>query len=322
VPFPVQVLAESVVSDGLGHRHVTGYRYRDGWYAPDTREFRGFAQVVRTELGDASEATAVAVHGFDLGHAAECRKGSLLSLEARTETGALLVRDTYAYATRTALTGLDGRAVVWAERTKHEAEHWEGAAAPVATREEWTHDDYGNVLVHSEWGIVEGSNALAGHDERVTTTGYLNDADRWLLGRAFHTLVADVVGLRIGESYTYYDGEPFKGLGLGQLGAAGAPTRSASWVAGDHFADTERLQRDAYGLVTATSVRLGRGGRSTTTPRHTRSPWQSAPSTGTAASSPSAPTTTSRRGRSFATATRPGSRPPSSGTRPIASSAS
>jgi hypothetical protein len=147
--------------------------------------------------------------------------------------------------------------VAWAERTKHEAEHWEGGSSPGTTREEWTHDDYGNVLVHSEWGIVEGSNSLAGHDERITTTGYVNDADRWLLGRAFHTLVADAVGLRIGESYTYYDGEPFKGLGLGQLGAAGAPTRTASWVAGDHFADTERLQRDAYGLVVATLGPLG-----------------------------------------------------------------
>jgi hypothetical protein len=117
--------------------------------------------------------------------------------------------------------------VAWAERTKHEAEHWEGAATPVTTREEWTHDDYGNVLAHSEWGIVEGSNTLAGHDERITTTGYVNDADHWLLGRAFHTLT-DAVGLRIGESYTYYDGEPFKGLGLGQLGAAGAHTRTAS----------------------------------------------------------------------------------------------
>jgi hypothetical protein len=257
VPFPVQVLAESVVSDGLGHRHVTGYRYRDGWYAPDTREFRGFAQVVRTELGDASEATAVQVHAFDLGQAAECRKGSLLSLEARTETGALLVRDTYVYATRTATSGLDGRAVAWAERTKHEAEHWEGGSSSVTTREEWTHDDYGNVLVHSEWGIVEGSNTLAGHDERITTSGYLNDADRWLLGRAFHKLVADGAGERLSESYTYYDGEPFQGLGLGQLGTAGAPTRTVSWVAGDHFAETERLQRDEYGLVTATLDPLG-----------------------------------------------------------------
>jgi hypothetical protein len=127
----------------------------------------------------------------------------------------------------------------------------------VTTREEWTHDDYGNVLVHSEWGIVEGSNTLAGHDERVTTAGYLNDAEHWLLRRPFHTVVSDAANERLSESYTYYDGEPLKGLGLGQLGAAGAPTRTASWVAGDHFADTERLQRDAYGLVTATLDPLG-----------------------------------------------------------------
>src|SRR4030042_1580635 len=82
------------VENGLGKTGELRYG-SPGAACQEAREFRGFAQVVRTELGDANEATAVQVHGFDLGQAAECRKGSLLSLEARTETGVLLLRDTY-----------------------------------------------------------------------------------------------------------------------------------------------------------------------------------------------------------------------------------
>jgi len=262
VPFPVQVLTESIVSDGLGHRHVTGYRYRDGWYAKDTREFRGFEKVVRTELGDASETTAVQIHEFDLGQSAECRKGSLLSLEQRAEaeTGALLLRDTYAYAIRPL--PADSQPYAWAARTKHETEHWEGTGTPVTTREEWTYDDYGNVTKHWEWGIVDPtadatSGVLASHDERITTSEYANDANTWLLGRATRTAVTDAAGAVLSDTRTYYDGEPFVGLPHGQLGAAGAPTRTESWVSGDRWAQTERVQHDEYGLVTATLDPLG-----------------------------------------------------------------
>jgi RHS repeat-associated protein len=260
VPFPVQVLTESIVSDGLGHRHVAGYRYRDGWYAGDTREFRGFRVVTRTEVGDANEATAVQIHEFDLGQSAECRKGSLLSLEQRTETGTLpLLRDRYELSVRTYATGTDGREVAFSERRVHEAEHWEGGDAPVTTRENWEYDDFGNVTDHWEWGIVQGEDLLSGHDERITTTTYAkpDEDDRWFLGRATSTTVTDGAGAVVSQTRTYYDGEPFVGLPFGQLGAAGVPTRSESWVAGDHWAQTERVQRDEYGLVTATLDPLG-----------------------------------------------------------------
>ena len=131
VPFPVQVLSGTVVSDGRGHELVTRYHYRDGWYAAETREFRGFARAVKTEEGDEHEATASSAHEFDLGEEAECRKGLLLSVEAMTEAGALLVRDRSDYQVRAYATGTDGRRVEGANRTRHEVEHWEGGASPV-----------------------------------------------------------------------------------------------------------------------------------------------------------------------------------------------
>jgi hypothetical protein len=48
VPFPVRLPSGTVVSDGRGHELVTRYHYRDGWYAAETREFRGFARAVKT----------------------------------------------------------------------------------------------------------------------------------------------------------------------------------------------------------------------------------------------------------------------------------
>ena len=183
VPFPVQVVSESILLDGLGHQYVTGYRYRDGWYAAETREFRGFAQAVKTELGDANEATAVQVHQFDLGQTGEVRKGLPLATEVRTETGALLQRETYVYSVRTYATGTDGTPVTGAEKSRHEVEHWEGTSTPVITREEWTYDEYQNVLAHSEWGIVEGTNLLAG-EGRASHHEYVRQRHDLLAPRA------------------------------------------------------------------------------------------------------------------------------------------
>ena len=106
--------------------------------------------------------------------------------------------------------------------------------------------------VHSEWGVVDGTDFLAGGDERITTTDYAHDTNRWLLGRPTHVLVTDADGARVAESRTFYDGDPFVGLPLGTLGARGLPTRTESWVDGDRFVNTTRVQYDEFGLATAT----------------------------------------------------------------------
>jgi RHS repeat-associated protein len=257
VPFAVPVLGETRLFDGLGGMHQTTYGYADGWYAPDTREFRGFARGVRTEVGDASEATSVERHDFDLGASNEARKGLPLATEWLTAAGELLQRETLTWQDRVYATGTDGRQVAGADRVAREVEQRATGAAPVVTRDEATYDEFGNVLVRSEWGIVDGANLLVGGDERLTTTEYAHDTGAWLLGRQIRVLVTDGAGARLSEQRTYYDGEPFVGLAAGQLGIAGVPTRTEAWVKDAHWAQVQRVERDAWGQVIADLDPLG-----------------------------------------------------------------
>jgi RHS repeat-associated protein len=252
LPIPTQVVGAVTTSDGRGWSKEEAFIYRDGYYDAATRQFRGFAVTRRLEPGNDEEATSIQVHTYDVGLTDEALKGAELGLEIQDAPGVVLRRDTSTYVVRTYGTGTDGRAVTGAERRTHVVEHLERAAKGVTTREEWTYDDYGDVLVHSDWGVVDGSDFLAASDERITTTDYAHDLERWLIGRPCEARVADASGTRLSQTRTYYDGEPFVGLPLRTLGARGLPTRTESWVEGERFAQTTRVQRDEFGLPVAT----------------------------------------------------------------------
>jgi RHS repeat-associated protein len=252
LPIPTQVVGSVTTSDGRGWSKQEAFLYRDGYFDGPTRQFRGFGQTTRFEPGDDDDATSVQVHRFDVGETEETLKGAELSAETDTVTGAVLVRETSTFEVRVHAVGLDGRTVASADRRRLVVDHIEGTTTPISTREDWSYDDTGDVLVHAEWGIIDGANLLAGADERVTTAEYASDPDRWILGRAAHVTTTDAAGTRLAETRTYYDGEPFVGAPLGVLGARGLPTRTESWVEGERFIDTTRLQRDEFGLVVAT----------------------------------------------------------------------
>jgi RHS repeat-associated protein len=252
LPIPTQVVGSVTTSDGRGWSKQEAFVYRDGYYDAPTRQFRGFGVTQRIEPGNDEEATSIQVHTFDVGATDEALKGVELSVEVQDAMGAVLRRDTDTYEVRLHGTGTDGRPVAGPDRRSHTVEHVETSAMPVKTLEEWTYDDDGDVLVHADWGVVDGGDRMAARDERVTTTRYVHDPDHWLLGRPCDILVTDASGARLAESRTYYDGAAFVGLPLGTLGARGLATRTESWTEGERFANTNRVQYDDFGLETAT----------------------------------------------------------------------
>ncbi len=212
LPLPTQVVGTVTTSDGRGWSKQEAFVYADGYFDAATRQFRGFGATRRIELGNDEEATSIQLHTFDVGATAEALKGAELGVEVQAATGTVLRRETNSYAVRVYATGTDGRSVAGPERRVHTIEHIEGTTTPAVTREEWTYDDHGNVLVHTDWGVVDGADRLAGSDERITTTDYAQDLGRWLLGRPFQVVVTDAAGARLAETRTYYDGEAFVGL--------------------------------------------------------------------------------------------------------------
>lgn len=66
-PFPMQVVASSTVTDGLGASYVTEYSYRNAFYDGWEAEFRGFGEAQAKTLGDANSPTTVSTTTFEPG---------------------------------------------------------------------------------------------------------------------------------------------------------------------------------------------------------------------------------------------------------------
>ncbi|MEQ8818920.1 MAG: SpvB/TcaC N-terminal domain-containing protein [Sumerlaeia bacterium] len=102
--------------------------------------------------------------------------------------------------------------------------------APVELFSEITYDDYGNAIREANHGIVnDGGDA---DDERITHRQFTQNTIDWLVDRVFEERVTDESGRFVSMTRTYYDGPPFVGLALGQVGVRGLPTRVEQFING------------------------------------------------------------------------------------------
>ncbi len=249
LPFSVQMLASTRLSDGRGHMLVTAYQYRDPWFAPSNREFRGFAHAERRALGDVDSPDSIDAHDFDLGETTEVLKGRELSIETRTPSGYVFSRVTTTWDTATYATGLDGTTkVVGARLRRRLTARFEGLTSPTQVEETSDYDAYGNITVAHQLGATGTPHARGGSDGHISTTTYAIDEGRWLLRFPATVVSTDESGTRLGETDFYYDGPEFQGLPLGQV-TSGFLSRKSAWVSGTHFVDLERNAYDAYGNI-------------------------------------------------------------------------
>ena len=258
-PIGQTVLHRVSTDTGLDPTVVYELRYADGYLDGAHREFRGFGRALRFDLGDDEQPTLVTDMRFDVGDVDEALKGMSLQADRRAEGGAIFDRAASLYMVRTVDTAASGEAVRYAYQSRAEMSTFELGSSPVVVRSEWEHDDYGNITRLAEYGIVEGDDVGVGDDERVVLRTYATDRGRWILDRLATERTETVSGERLSEVHNFYDGEPFEGLGLGELGRYAEPTRAESWIEGDRFALVEAIARDEHGNVIIR--RDERGGR-------------------------------------------------------------
>ncbi|MDO9103680.1 MAG: toxin TcdB middle/N-terminal domain-containing protein [Methylovulum sp.] len=190
LPFPVQVVSRVTVKDALsGQAYVTDYHYRDGYYNGDEKEFRGFAEVEEHEQGGLGASGLVVRHMFDVGDVQESRKGMLTSQAFLDEKGSISPpKSLYEIAdhrltTRTLLTGIDGRNVMYSFPSETRTQIYERGRQPKTLLRTWDRDTYGNVVRDFDYGLINGKNLAAGNDEILTQTKYRVDEQKWLLDR-------------------------------------------------------------------------------------------------------------------------------------------
>ena len=104
------------------------------------------------------------------------------------------------------------------------------AAEPVVLKVEYEYDDFGNVTLERNWGVTAGRDPPL-DDERVVRTTFARvlgadgRIDPWILDRPATRRVEDEQGAFVAEERRFYDGAPFVGLPLGQLGRRGLVSR-------------------------------------------------------------------------------------------------
>ncbi|MCU0673235.1 MAG: hypothetical protein MUE69_10640 [Myxococcota bacterium] len=281
LPHPMQVVREIRRYDtASGVRQTRRLRYRDGYYDGVEHQFRGFAHVELTHVGDESVEERTSVYAFDLGVEDRYRHGLLLELEERGQDRSL--RATVTEHDDCALAGIPARvepAIRFLCPRREVTTHREGLDrdAWVYTQKTFEHDGYGNVIEEHDLGVIGvgsgGCPSCEGRppevhgapcdttcrgDERHVETEYVAPGpatgERWILNAPFRVRTYGVEeSAEVSETRTYYDGEPFEGLALGRL-ERGVVTRvEARRLAGsDDFVQRERHRLDEHGNVVET----------------------------------------------------------------------
>ncbi|MBZ5714891.1 RHS repeat-associated core domain-containing protein [Nannocystis pusilla] len=248
-PTALPVLTRSRETDEhTSWSHTAEHHVRDGWFDADRGEFRGFAELRETSVGDTFSETATTTTRYDLGQTDEARKLQLLRSETASPRG-VLVRESHTIEVENPAPG-----VLAARRVATDTDHVEAGpdAAAVRVRTEWDYDAWGNVLEERALGRVDAkSGADLPGDERITTYVYAEPAaDDAPRDRVAEQVISDGDGAQITATRTYYDGPPEQGVPLGQLDARGVVARVETWLAGDTWVPTLRQSVDARGNIT------------------------------------------------------------------------
>jgi RHS repeat-associated protein len=275
LPFPLPVVSESMVSDGMGGAYVTRYEYAGPFFHHGSRDFRGFRMVRATGPGD------IVVEGTfrqqpALG-AAPLRGAPERRLRRRASDGALFSDTAWTYDTGDAIEPLQHpvvrEATSWFDWTATDP----GAAPLVRTAIAWSYDwddagappdrplrrrierREGDVADPADDRILEEEFAFA----LDPAAGGGPAAGRWFLDLPVHRSLRDAAGVVLSESWLFYDG-----LGPGAIGARGLPSREARrggmpgapGARGPDDPENPVVSRrhDAYGNVVTETDPLGR----------------------------------------------------------------
>ncbi len=274
LPFPMSVVSRVETTSGVDMDTEPGpdsraqeYVYRNGYYDEYSKAFQGFEEVSVVEKGDASAPGFIVKHVFSTGapdgidndgdgsidevssdgmREEAPLRGASLGSEIGGEDGTLFSKTEDKFAIRTLLTNPEGIEIQLPVKVQTLSYVYEGEETPEVMKTEFLCDDFGNLVEQKDHGTLGTTG-----DEFVARTEYINDTDKWILGKPYRLRRTNGEGGLVSEELNYYDGAPFQGLSLGTL-AKGVLSRSARMKASGEYANVSAFETDEYGNVVAT----------------------------------------------------------------------
>ncbi|CAA0111320.1 Putative deoxyribonuclease RhsC [BD1-7 clade bacterium] len=279
-PLAQQVVASrtyrmplDTTGNGANDHIVQTYTYRDAWYDPYKKQFRGFRFARVETQGDNAQGTQVSRHFFHTG-APDGQDNDLdglideRELDGTTEELPLKGRPhaiehtakhiapadnavaqpqqlTQAQRSNwklrrlhtldTAVASVNGKEVTFVEATQEITDYYEQTGTPKRALKTHTYDDWGNVLVSKDYGLTGYL-----HDDKTTTNTYAKHANG--IFQLPHTsTVVDGNGKQLGATETLYDN-----LGPGEL-TRGLATEQKQWKEDSTWVTTQTTRYDAWG---------------------------------------------------------------------------
>ena len=285
LPHPMLVVASLDKYDLLTDVHeITTYRYHDGFYDGQEKQFRGYERVEMTLAGDASQEEGLTEYAYDVGATDTYRNGLVLR-EALSSGGEPIRETETTYAECDVAEVPDGTELPvkficpTATRTTVQERAPESEWVVIESTSEY--DGYGNVTLQSDLGVTAIGGAGCGAcpadrdpdefgapcdrggdlcvgDEMFTEIAWVEPGDdtndRWIISAPYQERVYGREGSAlVKERLTYYDGPDFEGMALGALdqGNVSRVTERID-VGSDDVIASERNAYDAHGNVIET----------------------------------------------------------------------
>ena len=295
LPSPMNVVKRMETRDLLSNvPEITEYDYHDGYYDGAEKQFRGFERVETRMAGDATIEDGWTQQTYDVGATDPYRNGLLLS--ARSVSGGRELSEmqqTYEPCPLAQIPEGTALPIKYICHTRTEVLLKEGVSEDrwLTLLEENQYDGYGNVTRASKHGVVsvggEGcepcgdrdpdafgapcdrGGAQCVGDEVFTTTEFIEPGEdtngRWILNAPMRKRVFGREGSElVSEQLTYYDGDAFEGLPLGQLDLGNVSRTTAKIRTGsDDVIQMSRFRYDSHGNIAETLDPLGTPGGNT-----------------------------------------------------------
>lgn len=263
-------VVEKIVSDGLGSSHSWKYQYvgiatNDAAHSlaaqqsdprvPMYSEFRGHSKVTVTDpLLNTTE------HEFAQD---DIYAGKALNVTQRSGTSTLMARSLNTYDFNTFPTdvdfGVSGERIDFVKLATRINEQWDGQAAAVGERTDYTYDTYGNLTVTQEYSDTSTANLY-----RTTFREFHPNTTNNIIDKVARVFVTNASGTTVSETRHFYDGQndhTQTPVDKGEL------TKIQGTANGTNFFDQTLLAYDSYGNVIEATDALG---HKTTTTYDTR----------------------------------------------------
>ncbi|MEW5745519.1 MAG: RHS repeat-associated core domain-containing protein [Nitrospirota bacterium] len=186
LPFIAQTVSSVTVGDGNGNVSTTTYTYSGGSYQPDTKEFRGFIQVIATDPAGTVTATS-----FSQDNAT---KGLVTNQYVNGASGKWYRVAGNNYDVVSPYTGVSFPRLIQKMESVFDAGNRK------RTFTDFSYDAYGNVTRK----YFQGDDLITG-DEKEELIEYNYDTAKWIVALPKHTSLKDSSGTTRAQAWYTYD---------------------------------------------------------------------------------------------------------------------